>query len=262
MNFHITFVVILFAYLLVTALYLLRLVFNRPRIAAVALRLCLFTLLVQGVTLFLHFFGGTHSPFSGYFDYYQTSAWLLACLFVGLCFAKKFYGAGPLFMLAIDVFCILSLTHENPYSFTTSLPGYGFLFFHLSSIFLSLVFFIVSFVSAILFLISEHQIKKKISVGWVARLPSLHEMEFVQYRSMTLGFALFTLSILTGAGFAKINTGHYLSSDSKQVVSLLIWFFFCIFLNWRVQQGWRGHKGVVLSLFGFAGLILLSFLGL
>lgn len=262
MSFHLAFVMILMTYLLVTALYLLRMVWAKPVIAAIALRLCLLTVFVQTLVLLGHFFTQSTPAFSSYFDYYQLSSCLLAWIFVGLCFAKRFYAAGPLFVALIDVFCILSLTHQNPYSFTMTLPGSGFLFFHLSSIFLSLTFFVVGLVSAILFLVSNYQIKHKRFDGWMSKLPSLHELEDVHYKAIGFGFMLFTLSILMGAGYAKINTGYYITSDLKQILSYVTWIFFAVVLNLRVKLGWQGHKGILLSLVGFVGLLSLAWVGL
>lgn len=262
MSFHMAFVLILLSYLLVTALYLLRLVWNKPIIAALALRWCLLTVFLQSLLLIGHFVTKPAPLFASYFDYYQLSACILAWIFVGLCFAKRFYAAGPLFVTLVDVFCILSLTHENPYSFTNTMPGSVFLFFHLSSIFLSLTFFVVGLVSAILFLLSNDQIKHKRFDGWMAKLPSLSEIEDVHYQAIKFGFMLFTLSILMGAGYAKMNTGYYISSDIKQVLSYVTWIFFAIVLNLRVRLGWQGQKGVVLSLVGFFSLICLALVGL
>lgn len=262
MNFHLAFIMVFLSYLLVTTLYLLRLIWGKPLISALALRLCLITAMIQTGLLAGHFVASPHSIFSTYFDYYQVSACVLAWIFVWLCFVKRFYASGPLFVALIDVFCILSLTHDNPYSFTNTLPGSGFLFFHLSSIFLSLTFFVVGFVSAVLFLVSNYQIKHKQFEGWLAKLPSLSELEDVHYRSIGFGFMLFTLSILMGAGYAKVNTGFYITSDIKQILSYLTWIFFALILNLRVRLGWQGHKGIVLSLFGFVGLVCLAWVGL
>jgi len=262
MSFHLAFVMILMSYLLVTALYLLRLVWGKAIIGALALRFCLLTVFVQTLVLLGHFVMQTTPLFSTYFEYYQLTACLLAWIFVGLCFAKRFYAAGPLFVMLVDVFCILSLTHANPYSFTTTMPGSSFLFFHLSSIFLSLTFFVVGLVSAVLFLVSAYQIKHKRFDGWMAKLPSLSEIEDVHYRSMTFGFMLFTLAIFMGAGFAKMNTGYYITNDLKQILSYVTWTFFAIILNLRVRLGWQGQKGIVLSLFGFVGLLCLAMVGL
>lgn len=262
MNFHLFFLAILGLYLIATAFYLVRLVVQKPILSVVGLRVTLLAALAQVVGLVWHFFSTPNQAFTSYFDYYQVSAVVLALIFIGLCFTRRFYASGPLFVTLIAVLCILSLTHENPYSFTTSLPGYGYLFFHLSAIFLSLALFSVAFVSALLFLISERQIKTKRFEGFMSKLPSLTVLEDVHNRAVFVAFLVFTFAILTGAGYSKINAGHYITGDLKQILSGVIWLFFALLLNFRHRQGWQGHRGIVLSMFGFSGMAVLFWVGL
>lgn len=256
------FLAILFVYLFATSFYLLRLVFGSPKLAAIGLRVTLVGALLQMAVLGIHFVLATRPFVPTYLDYFQISALLLAIVFVALCFARRFYGSGPFFITLITVFCILSLTLKSPYSLLAAQRGAGYLSLHLVAIFLSLSVFSLALVTAIMFLMSEWQIKNKKFAGIVEGFPPLAVLDGVHYRALFIGFILFTLAILTGAGYAKMTTGHYVSGDSKQVLSLVNWIFFAILLNFRVKNGWQGHKGIVLSLIGFVGLVLLFFVGL
>lgn len=262
MHFQTLFFSILVFYLIATMFYLLRLIVGKPLFSVVGLRITMFTALLQAVTLAWHV-AAFHRPFfTSTLDYFQTSALILSVIFVTLCFTKDFYAAGPLFITLIDVFCILSLTYENPYLLNAPPRGQGFLIFHLSAIFLSISAFAVGLVSATLFLMAERQLKTKRFEGFLAKLPPLAVLDEVHYKALYAGFVLFTGAIVTGAGYSKIITGHYVGENLKQVFSVLMWFFFAVLLNFRVRKGWHGHRGVLLSLIGFAGMLLLFFVGL
>lgn len=262
MTFQTAFVALEILYLVATLFYLLRVLTLKRVLAAVGLRITMVTAVLQAAVLMAHFITQPGQAFSSYLDYFQLTALALALVFVALCLLRDFHAAGPVFLPLIVAFNILSLTHDNPYSFITTRPGYGWLSYHLASIFLSLAAFSLGLVSAVTFLLLERQIKLKRIVGWTAKLPPLAVIDGIHYKSLYAGFIFFSLTIITGAGFAKATTGHYLSGDFKQVLSILIWVFFALLLNLRVSQGLQGHKGVLASLFGFAGMVLLFFVGL
>ena len=117
MNFQPLFFFILILYLIATMFYLTRLIVSKPIFSVLGLRVTIFAALLQAITLALHVLV-FHRPFwTSYLDYFQTSAFVLAVIFITLCFTKKFYAAGPLFITLIDVFFILSLSYKNPYLF-------------------------------------------------------------------------------------------------------------------------------------------------
>lgn len=259
---HIAFFSVLVLYLIATLFYLLRLITAKTTLSAIGLRMVLLAMLMQAIVLFIHYVMSPHPLRFTYLEYFQLSALFLAIVFSLLCFTKKYYGSGPFFIILIDVFCIFSLTLENRYSVASSMPGYGYLLIHLICIFLSLSVFSLGLVTAIMFLLSERQIKLKRFEGIVAKFPSLAILDETHYRALYAGFVLFTFVIITGAGYSKIKTGHYLGSDLKQIVSILSWLFFAVILNFRVRQGWLGHKGILLSFVGLISMMFLFIVGL
>lgn len=248
-------------YLIATIFYFARVIFNSSRFSALALRVTMVAALMQTITLVYWLF---HSEMSrlDYDDAFQLSSWILALAFIGLCFFKKFYVSGPFFIVVIDVFNLLSFTLKNPHLNDLSSHGLAYLYVHLFAIFMSLAIFTVGLIVAIMFVMSVRQLKAKRFEGLVQKFPSLVVLEEVHYKSLYVGFMLFTLAIVTGAGYSKVMTGHYIGADVKQVLSIVAWIFFALFLNLRVRQGWQGHKGVLLSFIGFAAMILLFLIGL
>ncbi|MBU0507786.1 cytochrome c biogenesis protein CcsA [bacterium] len=86
-------------------------------------------------------------------------------------------------------------------------------------------------------------------------------LDEVNYRAVTLGYPLYTLGALfAGAIWAEKAWGAFWSWDPKEVGALIIWLFYSAFLHARYQRGWSGTRTAVLSLIGFA-MMMLSFFG-
>lgn len=254
--------IVLAVYVVATLFYLLRLIINHQKLSAIALRVTVIGLICQLGVLGWHFFlRDSRIPWS-YLEYFQLTSVTLSVVFVGLCFFKRFYSAGPFFITLIDLFYVFSLSVHNPHLAAFTGHGARYLYIHLICIFLSLAIFSIALTVAIMFLLSEWQIKHKRFDGIVSRFPALSELNDIHYRTLYAGFIFFSFAILTGAGYSKMVHGHYLSNDPKQFLSFLSWCFFAILLNFRVRQGWQGHKGVLLSLAGFSGIVLSFVVGL
>lgn len=250
-------------YAVAFGLSLLRLAMDRPRYGAIGLRVAVLASLIQAAAIAAHLWWRPAAALASFQEELQIAAFVLAVVFIGLCFSKRFYASGPFFLPFILLFCLISLTVPD-YHFKNLFVhrGSGYLSLHLTSLFLTLAAFVVGLVTSILFLVEEGSIKHKRLSGIGLRLPPLAVIDDIHYRSLFVGFLLFSFTILTGAGYAKVTTGHYLTGGIKQFLSLLCWFFFAVLLNFRVQKGWQGHKGIVLSLIGFAGMTLLFIVGL
>lgn len=88
-----------------------------------------------------------------------------------------------------------------------------------------------------------------------------HLLDEVNYRAVTLGYPLYTLGALfAGAIWAESAWGAFWSWDPKEVGALIIWLFYSAYLHARYQRGWTGSRTAVLSLTGFA-MMMLSFFG-
>ncbi|HLR54052.1 MAG TPA: c-type cytochrome biogenesis protein CcsB [Pseudogracilibacillus sp.] len=88
--------------------------------------------------------------------------------------------------------------------------------------------------------------------------PLLHRVspnlvDEVMYRSVTIGFPLFTLGGLIFASiWAQIAWDRFWGWDPKEVWALVTWFFYAAFLHLRLSRGWHGEKSAWLAVIGFA----------
>jgi ABC-type uncharacterized transport system permease subunit len=87
-------------------------------------------------------------------------------------------------------------------------------------------------------------------------LPPLLTMERILFRLIGLGFALLTLTVLSGVVFSQALFGQPMRFDHKTVFTLIAWATFGALLVGRVTRGWRGRLALSWTLSGFAMLIL------
>src|SRR5690625_1637514 len=78
-------------------------------------------------------------------------------------------------------------------------------------------------------------------------------LDEVTYRSVAIGFPLFTLGGLIFASiWAQIAWDRFWGWDPKEVWALITWFFYAAFLHLRLSRGWHGEKSAWLAVIGFA----------
>lgn len=96
--------------------------------------------------------------------------------------------------------------------------------------------------------------------GWFAgaidRLPALLTMEKLLFRLIGFGFALLTLTVLSGVVFSEQLFGIAFKWDHKIIFTLLSWILFGSLLAGRKWRGWRGKTALRFTLTGFTTLLL------
>ncbi len=113
-------------------------------------------------------------------------------------------------------------------------------------------------VLAILSLLQERALRQRRLRGWLRALPPLVELETLLFRTIAVGFALLTATLLTGVLFVEDLLAQHLAH--KTVFSVLSWLAFGALLLGRRLQGWRGAKAVRWTL-GAMILLVLAFFG-
>ena len=116
--------------------------------------------------------------------------------------------------------------------------------------------------AGVLYLISDHNLRQRKRMG--VHFPpsrmfgSLERLERIIYNAVTVGFALFTVGIISGTAWGLQATGHarlgeqwYLSP--KVVLGVMAWLLFAIVLHSPATPRLRGRKNAILSI---AGLLL------
>jgi ABC-type uncharacterized transport system permease subunit len=87
-------------------------------------------------------------------------------------------------------------------------------------------------------------------------MPPLLVQEVLLFRLIWFGFAILTLTVITGAIVSLRLSNQVLPLDHKTVFTLLSWFTFGGLLMGRYTRGWRGRIALRWTLVGFAFLLL------
>ncbi|RLB33946.1 MAG: c-type cytochrome biogenesis protein CcsB [Deltaproteobacteria bacterium] len=131
---------------------------------------------------------------------------------------------------------------------------------HAGSMFLGNGLLAVMFLSAVMYLIQERQIKKKLLGSFFKRLPSLATLDSINRQSLVYGFPFLTLGMITGAVYAQNALGSYWRWDPKEVWSLITWLLYAALLHERLVAGWRGRRAAIGSIVCFCALVF-TFVG-
>ena len=130
---------------------------------------------------------------------------------------------------------------------------------HVTSAFLGNAIFAVACAVSIVYLVQENLLKSR-SRGWmIARLPSLEQLDRLNYSCLAWGFPLLTLGMLSGGIWAVNAWGRFWSWEPREVLSLLTWSIYAGLLLYRLTSGLRGRRAAALTIIGFS-VVVVSYL--
>lgn len=110
---------------------------------------------------------------------------------------------------------------------------------------------------AIMLWLQERAMRRREFHGWLRAFPPLVELESLLFRTIAVGFALLTATLLTGVVFVEDLFAQHLIH--KTVLSVLSWLTFGALLLGRWRRGWRGATAVRWTLSAMALLVLAYF---
>jgi len=131
---------------------------------------------------------------------------------------------------------------------------------HVGLAFLGVAALTLAGLGGVFYLVQERQIKGKRFGFFYRRLPSLEQLDALNYWCLTVGFPLLTAGIITGSLYAQYTLGRFFSFDPKEVLTLLAWLIYAVLLHERLTVGWRGRRAALLAICGFA-VLLITFVG-
>lgn len=118
----------------------------------------------------------------------------------------------------------------------------------------------IASIQALLYSYQERQIKHRTNPAMLLALPPLQTMELLLFRLVGFGFAVLSLTLVSGAIFSQEIFGHAFVFKHHTILALLGWLVFAILLFKRVKHGLRGSIAVIWTISGFL-LIQLGYFG-
>lgn len=109
-------------------------------------------------------------------------------------------------------------------------------------------------IGSILYILLRLILRKPIAAVFqpLAKKANSQLMDEIGYRSVLIGFPVFTLGALIFAMiWAHEAWSRFWGWDPKEVWALITWLFYAAFLHLRLSRGWEGKKSAWLAVIGF-----------
>ena len=243
-------------YLVSFVLFTLFASLGKRRLGANAVICFCFALVLHTAGLVARWIISTHPPFSTMYEYALTMSWVIGVAFIMILarFRRVVLGVVISPILIVVLVMASMLPKEITKQLMPALQRYWF-YIHVSLAAVAEGAFLVAAGGGILYLVRGGR------GGKDTILPPSDFLEEIISRSIRIGYPLFTIGALfAGAIWAQRAWGSFWSWDPKETGSLVVWLFYTLLLHQDIRGKWRGRALAVLSLVGFA-LIVLSFLG-
>lgn len=130
---------------------------------------------------------------------------------------------------------------------------------HVTLTFLGNAVFAVASAVSIIYLVQENLLKSRSPGRMITRLPSLEQLDRLNYNCLAWGFPLLTLGMLSGGIWAVNIWGRFWSWEPREVLSLLIWAIYGWLLVYRLTSGLRGRRAAALTILGFSVVVVSYF---
>ncbi|MFL0583227.1 c-type cytochrome biogenesis protein CcsB [Solibacillus silvestris] len=115
-------------------------------------------------------------------------------------------------------------------------------------------------VGTLLYIVIRISTRKSISqlLKPLTKRVSANLMDEISYRSVVIGFPLFTLGgLLFAMIWAQIAWGRFWGWDPKEVWALITFLFYAAMLHLRLSKSWEGEKTAWMAILGF-GIIIFN----
>jgi ABC-type transport system involved in cytochrome c biogenesis permease subunit len=90
---------------------------------------------------------------------------------------------------------------------------------------------------------------------FVPYLPAAATLDGLAYRTIALGFFLWTFGVIAGAMWAEQSWGRFWGWDPKETASFLTWISYAAYLHARATRGTRGRGAAWIGIVSFAVLM-------
>jgi cytochrome c-type biogenesis protein CcsB len=82
------------------------------------------------------------------------------------------------------------------------------------------------------------------------------QLDSLSYRTITVGFLLLSVGIVSGAVWANEAWGSWWSWDPKETWALICWLVYAAYLHTRLSRGWQGRKPALLATAGLVVIVV------
>ncbi|MEI6126321.1 MAG: c-type cytochrome biogenesis protein CcsB [Pseudomonadota bacterium] len=261
--------VAMFSYFICMVMHFTYIYFKNKKFGQAITLVAILGVAVQTVGLGLRWYesyqaGHGHVPLSNLYESLVSLSWTTVLVYLGIEYRYKTRALGVLIFPIVSIaLAYASLSPNIADEIEPLVPALqsNWLTYHVITCFLSYSAFAISFGASLVYLFKQ----KKAAAPSAAEQGGDHALSIktlddIIYKTVSIGFLLLSIGIITGAVWANYAWGSYWSWDPKETWSLITWFIYASFIHARMTRGWRGKRIAMLSIFGFA-CVLFTFLG-
>ena len=86
-------------------------------------------------------------------------------------------------------------------------------------------------------------------------ITTAEQLDSLSYRTITVGFLLLSVGLVSGAVWANEAWGSWWSWDPKETWALITWLVYAAYLHTRLIRGWQGRRPALVA---SAGLVVIA----
>jgi ABC-type uncharacterized transport system permease subunit len=167
-------------------------------------------------------------------------------------------GVAPIAMPVAAIAALLPALFSNPHRFSLVAEPWAAL--HIAVALIAYALLIVAALQALLLMGFERRLHRALPDPVAEALPPVLTLERFLFRLVGVGYALLTLTLVSGVLFSEELFGKPLRFTHKIVFSVLGWLVFGALLFGRHRYGWRGRAALNWILAGTA-LLVVAYVG-
>ncbi|MFW5982137.1 MAG: c-type cytochrome biogenesis protein CcsB [Halanaerobiaceae bacterium] len=240
-------------YLISTAMYISYLFNGNKTVINGGEKVLTLAFLIHTISLLYRWILAARPPLTNQYEFASAFAWGIAVVFLYLAYKHRFNSFGVFVNPVILLIATYSLFLSKEIAPLMPTLQSNWLFFHVFSAVLAYGSFAVSFALGILSIV-KHKM-----TSLLKNLP-LEKLDDWIYKTISFGFLLLTLTIITGAIWAQKAWTRYWAWDPKETWSLITWIIYAVFLHLRLNKGVKGSTLAWFSIIGFAS-VLFTYIG-
>lgn len=248
------FLVAVLLYAVTMVLYFISYINKNEKIGKNAQRLIKIAFIIHTVAILVRGFASQRVPLTNQYEFATAFAWGIALFLIIFENKYQYYSMGTFVVpLLLVVIGYAALRNKEIQPLMPALKSW-WLVIHVSLAILSYGSFAVATGTSVMFLIQDGKKVKD------PRLPTSKKLDEISYRAVLLGFLFLSMTIITGALWAKKSWGRYWAWDPKETWSLVTWIIYTLYLHLRKSKGLANRKAAWFCIIGFIA-VLFTYIG-
>ncbi|MFL6622063.1 MAG: inner membrane protein YpjD [Sulfurifustaceae bacterium] len=184
-------------------------------------------------------------------------AWVVVCLYLLVSLWRPIDNLGVIVLPLAAAAVLLEWVHPSELTvpFTSRAQA-----IHIVVALVAYSLLALAAIQSVMLLLQENKLRHKQPGGILRALPSMQTTEETMFQMIGLGFALLTVTLVSGVFFSERVFGTPFKFTHHIVLAALGWIVYAWLLVGRWRFGWRGKTAVRWTLSGF-GLLVLGYFG-